>query len=119
MPAALAGSRIERHDRRAIQAGARAIDAVEVIGRRTERNVHDAEPRVDRHLTPVVNAPDVLVGLLRPAIVAEFAGTRDGVERPYGLAGEHVVSADVAGRRHVVLTRCTADNHKVLEDLAR
>ena len=35
------------------------------------------------------------------------------------LAGEHVVSADVAGRRHVALTRRAADNHEVLEDLAR
>ena len=64
-------------------------------------------------------AADVLPGVLRPRVVAELAGARHGVERPDEFAGEHVVGADVAGRRHVAFAGGAAEDDQVLEDLAR
>ena len=75
-------------------------------------------PRVDGHLAPVVDAADVLPGVLRPRVVPELARPRHGVERPHQLARDDVVGADVAGRRHVAFASRAADDDEVLEHLA-
>ena len=118
VPQPLAGARVERDDRRAEQVGADPVGAVEVVGGRAERDVGDAARGVDRHLAPVVGAADVLPRVLRPGVVAELAGTRHGMERPHELAGQDVVGADVAGRRHVAFAGGAAEDEQVLEDLA-
>ena len=103
VPEPLAGARVEREQAVAEQVRAGAVGAVVVVGRRAGREVGDAALRVDRDLAPGVGAADVLPGVLRPRLVAELAGMRHGVELPHQLAGDHVVGAQVAGRRHVAL----------------
>ncbi len=119
VPEPLAGARVERDDRRAEEIRADAVGAVEVVGGRAQRDEGDAALGVDGHLPPVVDAADVLVGVLRPGVVAELTRTRHGVERPHQPAGEDVVRADISGRRHVPLAGRAAQNDQVLEGLAR
>ena len=76
-------------------------------------------PLVERHPRPAVGAAAVLPGVLRPGVVAELAGMRDGVKRPAQGAGAHVVRADVAGRRRQSLADAAADDHQVLVDDTR
>ena len=80
--------------------------------------IDDAARLVDRHLPPVVRAADVLVAVGRVGLVAELARARDRVELPEQLAGEHVVGADVAWRRHGLLARLAAEDHDVAPDSA-
>ena len=54
----------------------------------------------------------------RPRVVAELAGPRNGVERPDEPAGDHVVGADVAGRRSVAFAGVRSDDDQVFEDAA-
>ncbi len=116
MPPALAAARVERDDGRAEEIGAVPIRAVEVIRRRSERDEDDAAANVDRRLTPVVDPADVFPGVFRPRVVAELAGARHRVERPDEFAGENVVGADVARRRHVVFPRRAPQDDQILED---
>ena len=118
VPAVPAGARVERDEGRAEQVAAGAIGAVEVIRGRAERDVDDAATRVDRHLGPVVHAANVLPRLLRPRVVAELPGPRHGVKGPHQPAGDHVIRADVARRRHVAFAGRGADDDEVAEDLA-
>ena len=95
------------------------VGAVVVVGRRAGGEVGDAALGIDADLTPDIGAADVLVGLLRPGVVAELARMRNRTEAPDFLAGDDVVGADVAWRRHVVLASRGAENDEVLEDLSR
>ena len=72
---------------------------------------------IDRHLSPVVCAADVLPGVFRPRVVAELAWTWHCVKGPDELAAADIVGANVAGRRHVPFTRSAADDDQVLEYL--
>ena len=65
-------------------------------------------------LTP----PVVFQASLRPGVVAEFAGMRDGVECPDELAGEDVVRAEIARRIAVAFAGRGAEDDQVLEDPA-
>src|SRR5687768_3078999 len=78
--------------------------AVIVRRRRLNRQVHQAELLVDSRLIPDTH---VAVGRPRavlPCLVAELAGSRNGVEPPYHPPGPHVEGADhalrVVMRRH-------------------
>ncbi len=119
MPQALAGTRVEGHERGAEEVRARPVGAIVVVGRRPGREVGDPARGVDRNLSPRVRAADVLVGVLRPGVVAELARMRDRSEPPDFLAGDDVVGAKVAGRRHVILAGGRTEDDQVLEDLAR
>ena len=119
VPHSLAGARVEREQTVGEQVHAVAIRTVEIVGGRSGRYVDDAPLLVDRHLAPVVRAADVLVGLLRPRVVAEFAGLRHGVELPHALAGDDVIGADVAWRRHPGFAGGRTHDHQVLPDLSR
>ena len=88
VPQALAGSRVEGQEAVGEQVGADAVGAVVVVGGRPGREIGDAALRVDRDLAPGIRAADVLLGVLRPRLVAGLAGMRDGVELPYQLAGQ-------------------------------
>ena len=74
--------------------------------------------RVDRDLAPRVGAAGVLPCVGRPGVVAELARTRNGVERPDQPACDHVVGAQVAGRRSVAFAGVGSDNDQVFEDAA-
>src|SRR5436190_10998730 len=87
MPEPLAGTRVKGEDAVGEQVLADAIRAVEIVIGRSEWNVDDAARIVDRHRSPVVHSADVLVGFLRPRVVPELAGQRNGVELPFLLAG--------------------------------
>ena len=68
------------------------VSAVEVGGRRLDRQVREAELLVDGHLIPDADVAVVRPRVLFPRVVAELAGSRNGVERPEPLA-----RADVEG----------------------
>src|SRR5205823_4503921 len=72
---------------------------------------------VDRDFTPGVRAAGGLPGVLRPGLVPELAGARDGVEGPERLAGDHVEGAQIAGRRAVALAGRGAQDDRILPDV--
>src|SRR6185295_13350349 len=98
--------------------GAETVDAVEIVGRRSERNVSDAALRIDGHLSPVIVAANVFPCILRPGVVAELSGTRYGVKGPCQFAVADVVGTNVSRRRKVSFTCCAAEDEKVFENLA-
>jgi len=53
----------------------------------------------------VFGAAGVLVGVLRPRVVAELPRVRNRVKTPHLLAGDDVVGAQVARRGEIVLRR--------------
>src|SRR2546423_2589763 len=110
MPLAFSGARVKRDDGRPEEVGAKTIDAVEVVGGRTERYICDAEPRIDCHLAPVVGAADILPRILRPCVVTILARTRNRVECPRQLPVANIVRTNVTRRRHVAFTRGAAEN---------
>ena len=118
VPEALAGPDVEREDAVGEQVLAVPVGAPEVRGRRSGRDVDDAASLVDGHLTPVVRAADVLVAVLGVGLVSELARPWNRVELPQELARENVVGADVARRRHDLLTRLTAEDDGVAPDAA-
>ena len=116
MPHALAGVGLQREQRVGEQVVALAIRAVEIECRRTGGDEDQAALFVEAHAGPVVGRADVLPGVLGPGVVAEFAGMRNGVERPADLAGADVVGADVAGRGGQRLADDAAHDQQVLVD---
>src|SRR5260370_25402327 len=99
MPEALAGAGVEREEAVAEEIGAEAVCAVEIVLGAGGGRVEDAAFGVERHFAPDVGAADGLPRVLRPRLVAELAGMRDGVKGPGQLAGARVEGAYVAGRR--------------------
>src|ERR1043166_5252069 len=97
MPEALAGACVECDEAIAKEAHAVAVGAVEIVGRRAEREICNAAFFVDRDFAPGVDAADVLVRFGRPRVVAKLAGQRDGVEDPRELASADVGRAEMAG----------------------
>ena len=83
MPQRLSGACIQREQAVAEQVAADAIGAVVVIGGRAGGEVGDAALFVDRDLAPRVGAARIFPRVLRPRVVALFAGTRNGVEGPH------------------------------------
>src|SRR6516164_3594904 len=90
MPDAFAGACVERHERVAKQVVARPIAAIEIKARAAEADERNAASLVDGGLAPVVDAAGLLVGLWRPRVVPELAGTWDAVEDPLNPPGAHV-----------------------------
>src|SRR6185437_16126322 len=81
MPDALAGFGVQRNKRVRKQIVAQAIRAIEIESSRTGWGENDSALDVEAHARPVVHAADILPGIFRPGIVAEFAGVRNGVKR--------------------------------------
>src|SRR5205814_9329737 len=119
MPQPFPGSCVEGKQRRAKEIRAVAIGTVEIVGGRTEREVRDRPLLVDGELAPRVHAADVLPRILRPRLVSEFTGMWNRVELPHKLTGDDVECPQIAGGRHVVLTRCRTKNDQVFEHLPR
>src|SRR4029453_16856488 len=95
------------------------IGPIKIVGRRSERNVGDAMPRIDRHLSPVVVAADVFPCIFRPGVIAELAGARYRVEGPHKLSVAHVVRTNVSRWRQVSFAGCAAEDDEILENLSR
>ena len=69
-----------------------------------------------RHAGPVVGAAVVGPRVLRPGLVAELAGLRNGVEDPAQRPGADVVGADVSRRAGQAFVDASADDHQVAID---
>src|SRR5437764_234386 len=95
------------------------IRTLEFVCGRTEREVRDRPLLVDGELAPRVHAADVLPRILRPRLVSEFTGMWNRVKLPHKLACDDVERPQIAGGRHVVLTRCRTKNDQVFEHLPR
>ena len=103
------------------QVVAGAMAAVEIRGRRFDRQIDQPGFRIDGDLGPdagvAVDRPRVVL----PGLVAELAGARNRVERPDQLAGAHVERARqpfgvvVRDDREAFLER-RADEHHVVDD---
>ena len=121
MPLQLAGRRVERDDRVAVEVRALAIAAVVVGRRRADRRVDDAALGVDGEERPDVGARSILPALAFPRLDARLAGARHGVKRPEQLAGPRVPSADVAveARARRLLAVVAAGDDDVLVDRRR
>ena len=118
MPEPLAGARVERDQAVGEQVRARPVGAVVVVGGRAGREVRDPALLVNRQFAPRVDAADVLPRVLWPRLVAELARMRNGVKLPGQLAGDHIVRAQIAGRRHVAFAGGRPEKNEILEDLA-
>ena len=103
MPQAFAGARVQRQQAVGEQIRAVAIDAVEIVlrARRWARRRCRASRRPTSRSN--VGAAHGLPCILRPGVVSELAGMRNGVKGPHQLSRAHIESADVAGRRVVLL----------------
>src|SRR4051812_44895349 len=103
VPEPFAGPQVERQQTIAEQVGALAVRPVQIEGRRTERKITDAALLVDGDLAPRVGSAGRLPGVGRPRLVSELAGTRNRVEGPLRLTGDHIEGAQVTGRRAIAL----------------
>ena len=96
MPDALAGSRIEAHEAAREQVVAGPMAAVEVAGRRLDRQIDVAELFVGGERRPDRRVAGIRPRIVQPRVVAELARLRNGVEGPQPLARADVEAADVA-----------------------
>ena len=98
------------------QVVARAQAAVEIRARRLDRQIGEPELLVGGHLVPDADVAVDRPRFIQPRVVAEFAGTRDGVEGPQAFPGPHVEPADeplgvVVSPRSAALEERRADQH--------
>ena len=119
MPDALAGVRIEREERVGEQVVAGTVCAVEIGRGGSGGDEDESTLYIDCHARPVVGTARVGPGVLRPSVVAELAGTRNGVERPAQPSCSDVVGADVSVRRGQSFGRPATDDVQILVDDAR
>ncbi len=119
MPQPFSGARVQRQQAISEQPRASAIRPVIIVGWRTQREIHDAAFLVDRNFAPRVHAADVLVRVLGPRVIPEFAGQRNGVEQPRQLARPHIVRAQMAGCRSVSFAYRGSQDDQIFENASR
>src|ERR1051325_5363244 len=88
-----------------------AVRTIPVGSSRPGRDVDDAPLRINRHTGPVIGSAAVRPCVLRPSVVTELAGMRDGVKSPAKLAGSHVVRANISRRRRQGLRLAVSKNY--------
>src|SRR5690348_7103437 len=96
MPFSLAGFQVHSDQALAKQAISRAMAAVVIARGKFDRQIYHPQLFIHADLAPDTGVAGVVRGIFLPGVVAELAGTQDGVEDPEALAGSHVESADVA-----------------------
>src|SRR5206468_4344083 len=96
VPEILAGVGIDRDHRRREQIVAGTVDADAIVVRRAERHVEDAALRIERRITPDVDARTVLRAVSTPRVVAKLSRPRNSMERPHQPAGSGVPGARIA-----------------------
>ena len=119
MPDALACVRVECEQRVSVEVIADAVATVEVHDGRSGRCVEDASLCIEDHAGPIICGAGGLVGILRPRLVAGFAGKWDGVEDPPQCTCPQIVRTDVARRGRMRFGLAAADDDHVLVDNAR
>ena len=116
MPHAFAGLRFEREERVGEQVVPHAIGTVVVVGRRARGHEHEAALHVERHPGPVVRGAGIRPRALRPCVVPELPGPRNGVEGPAQRPGSHIIGPHVARRRREALGRAAPEDEQVFVD---
>src|SRR5688500_5581679 len=101
MPLPLTRHRVERQHAVAEQIRALPEAAVEIISWRSCGHEYPAALFIDGHAAPGVRTTIVLARHEPPCVVASLALARDGVEDPFQLSADCIISADVT-RRGVV-----------------
>src|SRR6185312_10105949 len=96
VPLLRARAEVEADDALAVEIVAGAMSAVVIASRRLDRQIHESELFVDRHLRPHAGVAGILGRAIQPRFISGLALLRNRVERPETLAGAHVESADVA-----------------------
>src|SRR5437764_9102479 len=115
MPKMFPGPRIQRKQTITVQVGAMPVSAVKFILRRSDREIRDPACFVHSDLAPDIHSAHIGVGVLRPSVIAEFAGMRDGVEYPKQLTRHYIESPKIARRRQISLASGTSQNQNVTE----
>src|SRR5689334_15773913 len=92
MPFALAGLEIHADQAFSEQVVSRTVTAVKIRTGRLNRQVHQAEFFVDRHLRPDAVVAVGRPGAVFPRIVAELSGSGNGIESPQEFS-----TADIVG----------------------
>ena len=122
VPLPLAGRRVEAQERLAVEPGALARAAVEVVARRAHRRVQQPSLHVERHRRPDVGVARDARRSFLPRLVPRLAALRDGVEAPHLLAGARMEGADVARRIVLVdqpIADAVAEDDEILVDHGR
>ena len=102
MPDLPAGGRLEANDALAIQAVARTMAAKIVVGRRGDREIHEAQFFIGAHRRPHIGVAGFFPGAVLPRLYAGLALLRHGVEGPEQLSAYDVEAAHVARRRRAL-----------------
>ena len=116
VPLALSRLEIDRDQRFGKQVVAGPMPAVEIRGRRFDRQVREAEVFVDRDLRPhtrvAIHRPRVVL----PCLAAQFARARNGVEGPQQLSRASVERPDQTLRVVVRRNRLTFAERRADDD---
>src|SRR5437867_4516164 len=75
------------------------VPAIKIRRGRAGAHKYQAALLVHAGATPVIRCAGPLPTIALPGLMAEFAGTRNGVKAPEFLASAHIKRARVAGRR--------------------
>src|SRR5258708_6213822 len=108
MPEMLTRAGVERQETIGIKIVARAVSAIEFVLRGRYREVGDSALFIDGDFAPHIHAAHVLVGIFGPGVISKLTRTRDGMEHPQKLAGDHIEGANIARRSQVSFSGRTA-----------
>src|SRR5215472_3201876 len=103
VPEPFSGTRVKRNQTVREQIGPDAVRPIVIVGRRPSRKVRDSAFLIEGNLAPCIRPTRVLPSVRRPSLITEFAGMRNRMETPRHLSRNHVVSANIAGRREIRL----------------
>src|SRR3990170_8694898 len=96
VPPHLAGRRIQRDERVAIEVVAVPIGAVKIGSRAPERHERETALDIDRDEPPRVGAGAILICAFRPGLAARLPWPRYGMKCPQHLARPRIPPANVA-----------------------
>ena len=119
MPQPLARFGVERDQAVGEEIVTDTIRTVKIESGGACRYVNDAALGIDSHTGPIVRGPSIFPGVLGPRLVSEFAGQRNGVKRPAGLARPRVEGANIAGRRGKRFGVAPANDEQIFVDNGR
>src|ERR1700681_2797965 len=95
---AIAGPRIQADKSVTEKAIAGTVNPVEIVRRRTTRQVGEAQFFVRAHHRPNVGRARRLPGIILPGLVPELSCSWDGMENPLLLTRADIEAPRVAGR---------------------
>src|SRR5580698_5915291 len=98
MPNSLAGFGVQCDQAVGKQIVSDAVSAIKVGSGRSGGYKDDPAFRVERHPRPVVGCPAISPRCLRPCLVAQLAGVRNGMKRPSQLPAVRVEGAYISRR---------------------